>query len=149
MESVCCTPSLLVLLLSISGEEQNSEYTIKLSNWLSLKTFITQCWNKRFCTNGSKNRQGKHDSHWSIGVIVAPISLTLTSIFQWPPFAVRKDGRVLKCFSKHGLILYNVPAHFAIRIFLRLCTEGDILFQTVKFFCAFFFLFFVAPTIFC
>ena len=34
MESVCFAPFLLALLLSISGEEQDSEYTIKLSNWL-------------------------------------------------------------------------------------------------------------------
>ena len=35
MESVCFAPFLLVLLLSISGEEQDSEWTIKLSNGLS------------------------------------------------------------------------------------------------------------------
>ena len=30
--------------------------------------------------DGEQNRQTKHDSHWSIGVIVDPLSLTLTSI---------------------------------------------------------------------
>ena len=32
MESVCFAPFLLALLLSISGEEQDSEYTIKTSD---------------------------------------------------------------------------------------------------------------------
>ena len=35
MESVCFAPFLLVLLLSISGEEQDSDWTIELSNGLS------------------------------------------------------------------------------------------------------------------
>ena len=65
----------------------------------------------------------KHDSHWSVGVIVDLQSLALTSIsFNDLPFLYERIGGSLNISLSTGG--FFIRCHFAIRIFLRLGTEG-------------------------